>query len=43
MVILTHKKIPGNNSGLTKIEVMLGCAVQSGVRKKVQLQNGVNI
>jgi hypothetical protein len=34
------KTVPGNNSGLTKIEIMLGCALQIGERTKVQQQNG---
>ena len=34
MALFHLKEIPDNDSGLTKIEVMLGCALQSGVRKK---------
>ena len=44
MVLLSRKKkIPGNNGGLTEIEVMLVCALQSDVRTNVQLQNSFNM
>jgi len=43
MAFLSRKTIPDDNSGLTKVGIVLCCALQIGERTQFELQNGFSI